>query len=72
MATVADNRPAEAVDVVARYTLAFALDRGDFPDLNDSDFKAIQVQAARYVACPSVDEYEAAYDYLTARADAAT
>jgi len=66
---MADNRHAEAVDVVARYQLAFALDRGDFPDLNDSDFKALRVQAALIVDCPSVDEYEAAYEFLAARAD---
>ena len=69
---MADNRPAEAVDVVARWALSTAFNWSDFPELSAADFQAVCVQAALLVASPSLDEYEAAYSFLTARADAAT
>jgi len=70
--TVADNRLAEAIDVVARWALATFADDGidwqDYPEIGEGDFAAVTVQAALIVTRPSVDEYEAAYDFLAARA----
>ncbi|HEY8663142.1 MAG TPA: hypothetical protein VIL68_05950 [Propionibacteriaceae bacterium] len=66
---MADNRVAEAVDIVARWALAHDIEWADYPEICERDFDAILVQAALIVACPSVDEYEAAYDFLAARAE---
>ena len=57
------------MNVVARWALATAFNWSDFPELSAADFEAVCVQAARIVTSPSLDEFEAAYDFLTARAD---
>ena len=73
MVTVADNRLAEAIDVVARWALASALDfslsHEETPNTGGVDRVAILARARAITDCPAFDEYEAAYEYLTARAD---
>ena len=64
---MADNRVTEAVDVVARWALSLSWE--DFPEIGEHDWDAIAARAAAIVDCPSVDEYEAAYEFLAARAD---
>jgi len=70
---MADNRPAEAVDVVARWALAVIIDDflnwDYFPDLDEDDFDNVFARAREIVDRPSHDEYLAAFDFLAARAN---
>jgi len=69
---VADNRVAEAIDVVARWHLSGCTDdrlgRDEFPGILNADWVSIINRAAAIADSPSNVEYEAAYDFLTARA----
>ena len=73
MATVADNRVAEAVDVVARWSLAVIIDDflnwDYFPDLDEDDFDDVFARARKIADRPSHDEYLAAFDFLASRPD---
>jgi len=70
---MADNRPAEAVDVVARWAVACLVDDSleweDYPDIGEGDFDDVRARANVIADCPSFDEYRAAYEFLVARVD---
>jgi len=70
---MADNRVTEAVDVVARWALwsalDYAIDHEESPNTGGVDRVAIIARAQAIADCPSADEYEAAYEYLTSRVD---
>lgn len=77
---MADNRVDEAVDIVARRMIQDVTEPdalGDlwesYPDLGEHDFRAVVGRAAEtvlhVVGVPTFEEYRAAYDYLSARAN---
>ena len=72
MVTVADNRLAEAIDVVARWIIAFQalnVEWGDYPEIGEHDWGTVIDRLDELADSPGTDEYEAAYDFLAARAD---
>ena len=69
---MADNRVEEAVNVVARRVIADDarfIGRGNWSELSQHDWALVVARMIEIAGEPSGDEYEAAYDYLTARAD---
>ena len=69
---MADNRVEEAVNVVARRLIvddARFIGRGNWSELSQHDWALVVARMIEIAGEPSGDEYEAAYDYLTARAD---
>jgi len=69
---MADNRVAEAVNVVARHVIADDarfIGRGNWSELSQHDWALVVARMIEIAGEPSGDEYEAAYDFLTARAD---
>ncbi|HEY8662472.1 MAG TPA: hypothetical protein VIL68_02540 [Propionibacteriaceae bacterium] len=70
---MADNRVEEAVNVVARRILADSacnVEWGDYPEIGMSDWDLVIARLDEIASKPpSPIEYEAAYDFLAARAD---
>jgi hypothetical protein len=75
---MADDPTAQAIDVVARRLIVHAttkstLDDWDlYPEIGEYDWRAIgaRVNALTRANDPSDEQYEAAYEHLTARATA--
>ena len=69
---MADNRVEEAVNVVARRVIgddARFIGRGNWSELSQHDWALVTARMIEIAGEPSVDEYEAAYEYLAARAE---
>ena len=71
---MADNRVQEAVDIVARHALAIASQTAellDFPEIGEHDWERVEAEIDRLVKrlAPTLDEFEAAYEYLASRAE---
>lgn len=71
---MADNRHQEAVDIVAQHVIAhgaenISRDGWDiYPEIGKDDWLTISERVKRLAAYPDVEQFKAAYDYLTHRA----
>jgi len=69
---MSDNRLAEAVDIVARWIIAYQarnVDWSDSPEIGEDDWDTVRDRIAELTEGPAADEFDAAYDYLAARAN---
>jgi hypothetical protein len=70
---MADNRLSEAIDIVARGALtkqAREAEWEDYPEIGENDWRAVCDRMDELANGPTGDEFEAAYQFLTERAEA--
>lgn len=73
---MADDKLAEAVDIVARHLIYAVLDHAseeweNYPEIDENDWMAIEGRALNLASnmSPTTEEFGAAYDYLERRAE---
>jgi len=70
-----DDRLAQAIDIMARHAIAYFSERGIgdawefYPEIGENDWETIQERVIQLAPYPDRATYQAAYDYLTERAD---
>jgi len=70
-----DDRLAQAIDIAARHAIAYFSEReigdawGLYPEIGENDWETIQERVIQLAPYPDRATYQAAYDYLTERAD---